>query len=320
MDTFRCLVAYDGTAFRGWQVQPGHRTVQGVLAEELSRVLRQPVSLCGASRTDAGVHALGQVVSFTAETRLSLESLQRAWNAGLPPDVVVYYLGRAPAGFDACRQALRKRYGYLVCDSGIPNPFLRHYHWQWPRGRLDVEAMSLAARYLLGQHDFASFQNMGSVRTSSVRTLFDLRVSRVGEITSGSASIEGEGRGAGSFDPAHLFKCCAVPWLSSSRLMFLQVLRTWQDGTIVIEVEGDGFLYHMVRTIVGTLVEVGRGAKPPEWVAEVLSARDRRTAGPTAPPQGLYLLRVDYPADSLGETDFYSGGAAGPEVKELPES
>ena len=301
MGTYRCLVAYDGTGFKGWQVQPGHRTVQGVLSEALTRVLRQEVEICGASRTDAGVHALGQVVSFTAESRISAECLQRAWNAYLPPDVVVYRVLEAPAGFDACRQALRKRYAYFLSDSRIPNPFLRHYQWQWRRGPLSVEAMSAAARYLLGQHDFSSFQNMGSPRTSTIRTLFNLRVLRLGRGSSSPPVPEGQGRGEERARTSHLEACCWSPWLLNSGLMLFPHLAMWQDGSIIIEVEGDGFLYNMVRTIVGTLVEVGRGARPPEWVADVLAARDRRAAGPTAPPHGLYLLRVEYPPEIAQE-------------------
>jgi len=297
MGTFRCLVAYDGTAFRGWQVQPGHRTIQGVLTEALARVLRQAVDISGASRTDAGVHALGQVVSFTAETRLSPESLQRAWNAYLPPDVVVYSVFEAPPGFDACRQALRKRYAYFLSDGRIPNPFLRHYQWQWKRGLLNVEAMSAAARYLLGHHDFSSFQNMGSPRTSTDRTLFDLRVTRLGQGNLDPAVGEGQGRGEEGPRRSHREGRCCPPWPLNYGLILFPHLGMWQDGSIIIEVEGDGFLYNMVRTIVGTLVEVGRGARPPEWVAEVLAARDRRAAGPTAPPHGLYLVRVEYPPE-----------------------
>jgi tRNA pseudouridine38-40 synthase len=249
MRTLKLILAYDGSAYAGWQVQPGQKTVQGILEAALARITGQPVRAVASGRTDAGVHALGQVVSFRTESRLAAEVFQRALCAELPEDLAVLEAAEMPESFHALRDAVRKRYRYVIHDGPVRDVFLRHYCWPYPYGRLDVEAMRRAAGVLRGTHDFASFQTSGAARRTSVRTIFDLRVHR------------GEGE-----------------------------LR----HTISLEVEADGFLYNMVRTIVGSLAEVGRGARAESWIAEVLAAADRRVAGPTAPPQGLFLVKVEY--------------------------
>ena len=254
MRTFKLTIAYDGTALAGWQVQSGRRTVQEVLETALAKITGQQVRVTASGRTDAGVHARGQVVSFRAESRLAPEVLRRALNATLPRDVVVLEAVEAPDGFDANRHAIRKRYRYVIHDGPARDVFARHYCWQYPF-RLDAAAMDRAAQVLLGRHDFAGFQTQGSPRVSTVRTVFHISVRR--------------GEGA-------------------------------QSDLVIVEVEADGFLYNMVRAIVGTLVEVGRAARSEFWVAEVLRAKDRRVAGRTAPPQGLFLMRVEY-VDRAGE-------------------
>jgi tRNA pseudouridine38-40 synthase len=254
MRTLKLTLAYDGSAYAGWQVQPGQKTIQGVLEAALARITGQPIRAVASGRTDAGVHALGQVVSFRTESRLAAEVFQRALGAELPEDLAVLEAAEMPEGFHALRDALRKRYRYVIHDGPVRDVFRRHYCWQYPYGRLDAQSMRRAAGVLCGTHDFASFQTSGAKRQSSVRTIFDLDVRR------------GEGG------------LC---------------------HTLSLEVEADGFLYNMVRTIVGSLVEVGRGARPESWLAGVLAAADRRLAGPTAPPQGLFLVRVDYPCGSL---------------------
>ena len=248
MRTIKLTLAYDGTDYAGWQVQPGRRTVQGVLEAALEKITGEPVRTLASGRTDAGVHALGQVVAFRTATHLPEEVLRRALNAELPRDVAVRDVARAADGFHPIRDALRKRYRYIIHDGPVRDVFRRRYAWQYPR-RLDADAMHRAAQCLLGTHDMASFQTSGAERASTVRTICEIAVRR------GEASDR-------------------------------HVLST--------EVEADGFLYNMVRAVVGTLVEIGRGARPEGWLAEVLSARDRRLAGPTAPPQGLVLVRVDY--------------------------
>jgi tRNA pseudouridine38-40 synthase len=249
MRTFKLLLSYDGTNFFGWQAQRGPRTVQETLEAAIAHVTGHSVRTISSGRTDAGVHALGQVASFRAETRLTPEVLCRAINAVLPHDVAVLEVSVAHEGFHPMHHALRKRYRYLIYDGAVREVFRRHYCWHFYQSRLDAEAMHRAALGLVGTHDFSSFETAGSRRRSSVRTIFEIFVKR------------------GNED---------------------------QQDWITIEVEADGFLYNMVRAIVGTLVEVGRGVKPETWPAEVLQAVDRKLAGPTAPPQGLFLVKVVY--------------------------
>lgn len=247
--TYRLVLAYDGTEFAGWQRQPGLRTVQQELEAALSRITGEAVRCIASGRTDAGVHALGQVVSFQSATRLAPAVLTKALNAELPEDMLVFEVALAPRGFHALRDALRKRYRYVIEDGRLRDLFDRRYLWH-VFARLELEPMQEAARLLLGTHDFASFQTGGSPRLSTVRTIYDLIVERrASELT----------------------------------------------DRVVIEVEADGFLYNMVRNIVGTLVEVGKGKQPPQWAAQVLAAQQRAAAGMTAPAQGLYLVGVEYP-------------------------
>jgi tRNA pseudouridine38-40 synthase len=239
-------LSYDGTAYGGWQVQVNANTIQAEVERALQIVMGQPIRAVASGRTDAGVHAVGQIVSFAAETALADDVLRRALDANLPKDIVALEVREVPAGFHAIRDTVRKRYRYVIQDGPLRDVFVQRYAWYFPH-RLDVRAMSQAARLLVGRHDFSSFETAGSRRANSVRTIYDLAAHR----QSGD----------------HLER-------------------------VVIEVEADGFLYNMVRNIVGTLVEVGRGKQPVGWVSDVLRARDRKVAGMTAPPQGLFLLRV----------------------------
>lgn len=238
-------VSYDGTDFRGWQTQPGLRTVQETLEKAIVAVTGDARVRCNASgRTDSGVHAVGQVVNFYTESRHSPTVLLRAVNAHLPPDLVVREAKEVAHHFDANRDALRKLYRYVIHDGPVPDIFLRRYayHCKW---RLNAEAMRRASRPLLGRHDFHSFETDWPNRLTSIRTITHLTVNRIGD-------------------------------------------HVW------IDVEADGFLYNMVRAIAGTLINVGRGYWPESRVAEILNAEDRREAGPTAPPEGLFLMRVTY--------------------------
>jgi tRNA pseudouridine38-40 synthase len=248
MRTFKLTLAYDGTNYSGWQIQPGRVTLQETLERALAKITGDAIRVTASGRTDAGVHARGQVVSFRGETQLTPEVLHRALNAELPHDMAVVALEEEEADFHATGRAVRKRYEYVLCDGPARDVFGRHFAWHC-RGRLDAEAMHRAAQALQGTHDFSSFETAGSPRETSVRTVFLIGVER------------GEGSGA-------------------DRLTFF--------------IEADGFLYNMVRTIVGTLVEVGRGTQDEAWLQRVLAARDRGAAGQTAPPQGLFLARVDY--------------------------
>jgi tRNA pseudouridine38-40 synthase len=246
MRNIQLTLAYDGTDFHGWQRQPGKRTIQQVLEDALSQLTGAATSTTACSRTDSGVHALAQSIHFLTLSLHSPETMVRALNALLPPDVRVLDARDRPQAFHATLDARSKRYRYAIDNGQIASPFQLRYSWH-VRRPLDVAAMEAAGAALLGRHDFHSFETDWPNRTSSVRTILDLRVERSG-------------------------------------------------ASVTIEVEADGFLYNMVRSIAGTLVWVGCGKRSPEWVAEVLKAESRTEAGPTAPPQGLFLIAVRYGA------------------------
>lgn len=247
---YKLTLAYDGTPFHGWQRQPGVPTIQSELEAALVKVAQEPVEVVGSGRTDAGVHARGQVASVHLARPWLPIGLRRALNAVLPAEIRVLEVEPAPAGFDALVHAVGKHYCYQIDDGPVGNLFTRGYRWKlW--SELEVPAMHAAAQHLVGTHDFAGFQSAGSPRLSTVRTLYSLQVSR--------------GRGG---DP-HL---------------------------VTLDVQGSGFLYQMVRGITGTLVEVGKGNRPPEWVKGVLAAKDRTVAGQNAPAHGLFLECAYYPS------------------------
>lgn len=271
MRNIKLTIAYDGTDFHGWQFQQGNpvRTVQGVLASAMERLTGGTMEdgtfkILGSSRTDTGVHALGQVASLWTDCAIPVTSIASALNANLPGDVLVRSAEEMPENFHPIRNTERKRYRYLIQDGSLPELFLRRYAWRMGKltaVRLDVEAMAQAARFLLGTHDFAALENVGSPRTSSVRTVLDVSVHR---------------------------------GFNSAENPFFLPLAGSPDDFIEIEVESNGFLYNMVRNIAGTLTEIGRGRHSPEWVSELLASCDRSQAGPTAPPQGLYLLWIRF--------------------------
>jgi tRNA pseudouridine38-40 synthase len=256
----KLTLAYDGGAYAGWQVQPDKPTVQGTLEATWQRLTQESLRVTAAGRTDAGVHALGQVVGLSTETRLSNDDLIRGMNALLPNDIAVVLLEDAPEKFHATYDAVGKRYRYHIHNGRAPSVFDRNYAWHYPQP-LDATAMHRAGQGLLGKHDFSSFETAGSERPDSIRTVHELTVGHVAAFLRNADS-------AVSVGPSH--------------------------GLITIDVCGDGFLYNMVRTIVGTLVEVGVGKQPVEWPAQVLAACDRRRAGQTAPPHGLFLVQVEY--------------------------
>jgi tRNA pseudouridine38-40 synthase len=244
---FRLVVAYDGTGYRGWQVQPGAPTVQGVLTGAARGLLGEETTVTGASRTDAGVHALRQTVSLVTRRALAAEAVRAALNAALPADIRVLEARAVDTPFNARRDAGGKRYAYLIDNGPVANPLWRRYAWH-VAAPLDVGAMRRALAPLRGRHDFSAF------------------------------------RAALGRDQAPV---CAV--------RALHVLR--RRHRVAVLVSADRYLHHMVRTIVGSAVAVGRGARPAAWLADALCSRDRARAGPTAPPQGLVLVRVvDRPA------------------------
>ena len=248
MPTFKLTIAYDGTKFSGWQFQPDRRTVQGAVQTAWEQITGEAVQVSATSRTDAGVHAAGQVVGVNSATHLDATQLYRAINAKLPADVVLVSVEEVPTGFHATRDAKGKRYRYRIHNEQTRPLFERTLVWHVPQP-LDVDVMQRAGQALVGTHDFASFQAAGSQRESTVRTITAIEVRR------------------GTDDLA---------------------------SRVEIDVAGDGFLYNMVRIIVGSLVDVGTGRREETWLAAALATRDRRAAGRTAPPEGLCLLHVYY--------------------------
>jgi tRNA pseudouridine38-40 synthase len=245
MRNIKLLLSYDGTDFSGWQRQPDRRTVQQDLELAIARLTGSESRTNASGRTDAGVHALGQVVHFLTPSRHPPEVFVKALNALLPSDVRVLGAWEMPQSFHATLDAKSKRYRYVIDNNPVADPFqLRYSHHVFLP--LDVDAMRRASEALLGRHDFRSFETNWPNRMSSVRTITQIAVTRHG-------------------------------------------------ASVWVDVEADGFLYNMVRTIAGTLILVGLGRWPEARVAQALAAEDRRVAGPTAPPQGLFLVRVQYP-------------------------
>ena len=240
----KLTVQYDGSRYRGWQTQPGKRTIQGELVEAVSNLIGVRTYVHGASRTDAGVSALGQVALFEIDSPIPTENFPKAINSRLPRDIVVTSAEEVPWGFDLMSGVKSKLYRYSIY-TGRHQPVLRlNQCWHIPKN-LEVDAMNQAAQLLVGMKDFKSFASAADRRENSVRTIFRCNV-------------------------------------------------TAEDKWIYVDVEGDGFLYNMVRNIVGTLVEVGRGRWKPEKINEILEAKDRTAAGPLAPAQGLCLMWIKY--------------------------
>lgn len=258
----KLTVAYDGTAYSGFQTQPNGPTVQSVMEEALGRLLQEKVRLRAAGRTDAGVHARAQVVDFADAGRRDAETIARGGNALLPPDIRILSAEETSPAFDARGDAKAKEYRYFFHLHPVPSPFLLRYAWHLGRP-LDLPAMRESLERLVGEHDFAAFRGQGCTAKSTVRKIFRAEL--------------------GSRSPA---------------------LR-------VLSVTGSGFLRHMVRTIAGTLAEVGTGKIPPGKVASILDSRDRRQAGPTAPAHGLFLWRVAYGEDPFS---LDAGGDVGSNI------
>jgi tRNA pseudouridine38-40 synthase len=247
MRNLKLTLQYDGTNYVGWQRQGAGTSIQGLLEDALAPVNGAPITVHGAGRTDAGVHALAQVATVSFAGGLDSLTLARALNAVLPADVRVLSIEEAAPDFHARFSATGKVYEYRIVNAPIVSPFLARYVWHIMQP-LDLDAMRRASTPLVGAHDFAAFQGAGSVVSSTDRVV----------------------RG--------------IEWTDGGGY----------DLPLVMRIEGDGFLRHMVRNIVGTLVEVGTGRSPASEVEAALTSRDRSRAGPTAPAQGLFLVRVDY--------------------------
>lgn len=240
----KLTVAYDGTDYCGWQVQPNGVTIQEKLNEAVSDLFGQEIRTIGASRTDSGVHALGNVAVFDVDTRMPAEKIAYALNERLPHDIVVQASEEVADDFHPRFTKTRKVYEYRILNRTFPDPILSRYTYFYHR-RLDAELMNDEAQALVGEHDFTSFASIKSQTDSFVRTIYEITVNRT-------------------------------------------------DDVITIHIEGNGFLYNMVRIIAGSLILVGSGQRGRGFIAEALGRKDREAAGPTAPPQGLMLMRIDY--------------------------
>lgn len=262
MNNIRLRLAYDGTNYAGWQIQPSLPTVQSCLEDAIEKLTGQKISVLSAGRTDSGVHALGQVASFRSDLNIPPHKWRPALQSKLPDDIVILESDHVPDDFHATYSTTSKRYRYVIYNSVVDHPFWRKFCWRISQP-LDAGAMHEAARCLIGKHDFRSFETNWPNKATSVRTVMDLRVSR------------------------------HAVWD-----LWSPVPLSDQDGAsgdfICLEIEADGFLYNMVRTIVGTLVNVARGTWTASDVERILHAQDRTIAGATAPAHGLFMACVHY--------------------------
>lgn len=244
MKRVRLIISYDGTNYCGWQVQINGITVEEIINRELSSLLGEEIAVIGASRTDSGVHAMGNVAVFDTETRIPAEKISFALNQRLPDDIRIQKSEEVPGDFHPRYCDSTKTYEYRILNRRFPDPMLRLYtHFVYMP--LNVELMRQAAEYLVGEHDFVSFCSTGSQVKTTVRTVYMLDIKE-------------------------------------------------KNDVISIRISGNGFLYNMVRIIVGTLMKVGLGVYPPEHVKEILEAKDRYAAGPKAPARGLTLIGIEY--------------------------
>lgn len=245
MINYKMVIAYDGSRYNGWQKQGNTKdTIQGKLEKVLEKLEGREVEVIGAGRTDAGVHALGQVVNVKLESKINEEMLLQYLNQYLPEDIAVLSVKEVPMRFHSRLNATEKTYLYRIYRSEIPNPFIRKYTVTITE-ELDIEKMRMAAEFLIGEHDFKSFCSLKKSKKSTIRTLYSITIEEI-------------------------------------------------EKELRISVKGNGFLYHMVRIIIGTLLEVGTGKKKPEEIEQILEKGERQAAGKTAPAHGLFLKEVKY--------------------------
>ena len=281
--TLRMTLAYDGTNYCGWQIQPNGIAVQAVVEQALGEFTGEPVRVVASGRTDAGVHAVGQVASFTTRSTAPCHGFLHGLPRYLPEDIVIRDVQEAATGFNARYHAKRKWYRYVIHNTRIRTPFLRNAVL-WQRSPLDEAAMHAAVQFLVGTHDFRCFETQWPNRSSSIRTIYHASVTRTAgwnawdpteELRPEAGRITANSITAGSHLPEGTDSPAEAPF-------------------VCFDVEADGFLYNMVRAIVGTLIHVGRRRWTPDDMNRILTTGDRTHAGETAPPQGLYLMRVDY--------------------------
>jgi tRNA pseudouridine38-40 synthase len=264
--TLKLTIAYDGTAYAGWQRQANAQSIQAAIEDEIAAIVGAHQPLNAAGRTDAGVHAAAQVASVTIDHPIQCDELLRALNARLKAgDILIRRIEETFDRFDARIYAKTKTYRYAIWNGAAPSPFFRHVVWHVPH-RLDLDRMIEAVTWLVGEHDFAAFQGRGSEVVTTVRTVLSAELVEMN---------------------VHTDQPIALSPLDGSA--------PHADGRpLRFEITGTGFLRHMVRIIVGTLVDIGRGQLEVSDMARVIESRDRRRAGQTAPPHGLMLWKVTY--------------------------
>ena len=267
MALWKATLTYDGTPFNGWQIQPNLPTVQGTLAQAIHHITGETVLPQGSGRTDAGVHTLAQVASFSLAAPIPAANLHKALNRALPPSIRILSVEQAPEDFHARHSALRKTYEYRISTAPICSPMLARYVWScpWP---LDLATLQQAATHILGTHDFTSFAASDP----------DLAT---------RAEQSSQPSNSSSTPCSPLSGPCLTRTIHHSQ---------WheQDNLLIYQITGSGFLHHMVRNLVGTFVEAGRGRISADSILQILAARDRNAAGPTAPARGLFLVEVEY--------------------------
>ncbi len=268
---FKLTLTYDGTPYNGWQIQPNLPTVQGTLADAIHHITGETILPQGSGRTDTGVHALGQVASFSLTTLIPAANLHRALNNALPPSIRVFSVEEVPESFHARHSALRKTYEYRILPRGILcSPFLASFVWP-SRYRLSFDVLQQVAAAVLGTYDFTSFAATDPDQS-----------------TRNAASEDEDPEDSG--DPTHLNP---PKHIGNTRTIHHSAWQRRED-LFVYRVTGSGFLHHMVRNLVGTFVECAANRRSPESIPEILAARNRSAAGFTAPARGLYLVEVEY--------------------------
>ena len=247
MKRVKLIVSYDGTNYCGWQIQPNGITVEEVLNYHLSELLKEPIKVIGASRTDSGVHALGNVAVFDTNARMPADKISYAMNTRLPADIRVIDSTEVAADFHPRKTSTVKTYEYCIYNRRFPDPTKRLYSY-FTYYKLDIEAMREAAAYLIGTHDFKSFSTWKEEVKDTIRTIYSIEITK-------------------------------------------------EEHLIRIRIRGNGFLYNMVRIIAGTLMQVGQGILVPQDMEKILETKDRSAAGPTARPEGLTLISIEYPKE-----------------------
>lgn len=255
MRKIKLIIEYDGTAYKGWQIQKNEMTIQGILEERISNLTKEKVRVIGASRTDAGVHAFEQVAVFRTTSGLEIETIKKALNALLPHDIRIIDVSEVEDSFHPRYSALKKRYFYIIANQRESSAFLYRYTWIIQQS-LQLNSMIKESRVLIGKHDFSSFMGAGGSIKNPIREIFSINIEKLTQIDFMTVAIKG--------------------------------------NFIKISIEASGFLRHMVRNIIGTLVEMGRGNLMKVGMKEILQSCDRRLAGPTAPPNGLFLEKIIY--------------------------